>query len=192
VDVLNDLFALTLLSILVYLFGSYDVNMSWYTLLGAMVGMFAFAGLGTVSFLHNSLVSMEEWAPATWVVYGIGFVLAVCVMVWQYYRLHVAHHGEAVYLVGLAIFTMILGVSFVIYWSAPDRDSLVYHPHHYQIFFGLSMFIRFNDRLSQMLGGVAIGILVQGISAYGPARLVDKIYGSAYGGITQCVNTTRV
>ncbi|CAB4484953.1 unnamed protein product [Rhizophagus irregularis] len=48
------------------------------------------------------------------------------------------------------------------------------HLHHWQIFYSLAFFTRFNHPISQVVGGITLGIYTQGIGAYGPDNYLEE------------------
>lgn len=48
-----------------------------------------------------------------------------------------------------------------------DGPTLVFHIHHWQIFYAIAFFTRFDTFGSQMAAGLVLGIYMQGVAAYG-------------------------
>jgi hypothetical protein len=188
IDMLNDWTALGVLTTLCYLVGNFDKTFGWKTTAGMFLGMYGFAALGSISFLQNSLSSVDTWEPGTWAFYVAGFVFVIAVLLYQY-TLAKKLGSPDIFLVGLAFVACIFVFSLLIYLLDTSGRSVSFHPHHYQLMFILSLFIRFSDPISQVLSGMTMGILTQGIAAYGPARLIEEAWnctlptlGSAGGG----------
>ncbi|CAG8490488.1 6381_t:CDS:2 [Funneliformis caledonium] len=49
------------------------------------------------------------------------------------------------------------------------------HIHHWQIFYTFAFFTRFDHPVSQVAGGISLGIYTQGIGAYGPDDFLEEI-----------------
>lgn len=50
------------------------------------------------------------------------------------------------------------------------------HFHHWQLFFLLAFFTRFDDLISQICAGIVVGIYMQGVTAYGYHSLLEPLY----------------
>ncbi|KAF9959727.1 hypothetical protein BGZ72_008974 [Mortierella alpina] len=57
-------------------------------------------------------------------------------------------------------------------WSAAVPGS--FHPHHWQIFYILAFFTRFEDWVSRVAAGITLGCYMQGIMAYGYDYLIEE------------------
>ncbi|OUM59802.1 hypothetical protein PIROE2DRAFT_22048, partial [Piromyces sp. E2] len=55
-----------------------------------------------------------------------------------------------------------------------DMPEVGFHLHHWQIFYYLAFFTRFNDPISQVCAGLVIGIFMHGVSAYGFHDLLEE------------------
>ncbi|RUP42823.1 hypothetical protein BC936DRAFT_138037, partial [Jimgerdemannia flammicorona] len=49
----------------------------------------------------------------------------------------------------------------------PYTMKIGFHPHHWQIFYMLAFWTRFNDPVSQVAAGIVMGCYMQGVVAYG-------------------------
>ncbi|GES72585.1 hypothetical protein GLOIN_2v1734211 [Rhizophagus clarus] len=56
----------------------------------------------------------------------------------------------------------------------PYREFASIHPHHWQIFYTLAFFTRFNHPVSQIAGGITLAIYTQGVGAYGPDNYLSE------------------
>ncbi|GES90676.1 hypothetical protein GLOIN_2v1734211 [Rhizophagus clarus] len=56
----------------------------------------------------------------------------------------------------------------------PYNKKARVHLHHWQIFYSLAFFTRFNHPVSQVAGGITLGIYTQGIGAYGPDSYLEE------------------
>ncbi|CAB4388862.1 unnamed protein product [Rhizophagus irregularis] len=56
----------------------------------------------------------------------------------------------------------------------PYHEFASIHPHHWQIFYTLAFFTRFNHPVSQAAGGITLAIYTQGIGAYGPDNYLTE------------------
>ncbi|KAG0215353.1 hypothetical protein BGX28_000093 [Mortierella sp. GBA30] len=57
-------------------------------------------------------------------------------------------------------------------WSAATPGY--FHPHHWQLFYILAFFTRFEDWVSQVAAGITLGCYMQGIMAYGYDYLIEE------------------
>ncbi|CAI2165151.1 6559_t:CDS:2 [Funneliformis geosporum] len=57
----------------------------------------------------------------------------------------------------------------------PFGKIALIHIHHWQIFYTLAFFTRFDHPVSQIAGGISLGIYTQGIGAYGPDNFLEEI-----------------
>ncbi|CAO3565895.1 unnamed protein product [Mortierella alpina] len=57
-------------------------------------------------------------------------------------------------------------------WSAAIPGH--FHPHHWQLFYILAFFTRFEDWVSQVAAGITLGCYMQGIMAYGYDYLIEE------------------
>ncbi|KAF9274282.1 hypothetical protein BGZ68_000812 [Mortierella alpina] len=57
-------------------------------------------------------------------------------------------------------------------WSAAVPGY--FHPHHWQLFYILAFFTRFDDWVSQVAAGITLGCYMQGIMAYGYDYLIEE------------------
>jgi len=55
-----------------------------------------------------------------------------------------------------------------------DMPRVGFHLHHWQIFYYLAFFTRFDDVISEICAGLVIGIFLHGISAYGFHDLLEE------------------
>ncbi|KAF9405571.1 hypothetical protein BGZ94_003473 [Podila epigama] len=57
-------------------------------------------------------------------------------------------------------------------WSVTVPGS--FHPHHWQLFYALAFFTRFDHWVSRVGGGITLGCYMQGIMAYGYDYLIEE------------------
>jgi len=55
-----------------------------------------------------------------------------------------------------------------------DMPQVGYHLHHWQIFYYIAFFTRFDDVISEICAGLVIGIFMHGVSAYGFHDLLEE------------------
>jgi len=141
--------------------------------------MTIFGALGELPFLHNSLNSGSSWAPPAVFVYGpaIG-VVALSAAYALGLSLRRSWAAAATSALVLASIGAVVGSALAT--GAALRvpfSRLRFQPHHYQLAWVMALLLRDpTDRLSLLLRWLFLGIMANGLAAWG----VDPIFGGRY------------
>lgn len=161
---IQDISQLIVYGTLVFVFGNYSQTFNQITFVSMIVGAIVFGWLGTIPFMKNSLAGFRDWSTPARVLYGVGFaVIAVTIV-------YIVIGAQKCNSLLPSIMPLILPLVILLLMIASARIDKQHkiHPHHWQILWAIAFVTRFNTPLSKVLGGISIGIFVQGISAYGP------------------------
>lgn len=52
-------------------------------------------------------------------------------------------------------------------------DTVVFHPHHWAIFYVLGFITRFDDPISNITAGIVVGSYMHGVASYGYGELLE-------------------
>jgi hypothetical protein len=160
-----ELFFLMLFTTVLYLFGNYENTFSKYTFIGVIVGCFAIAYIGNLpgfQFNAMSIFHLEGAAQAV-VTTLLGLMAAFFIFTFFEYR---KCDMTSMYFVWTIIPIALFSLSM---WASKLDHQDIY-VHHWQWATLLLLFSRFPDRPLLNFGtGAFMGIMIDGISRYGPA-----------------------
>lgn len=153
-------------STVVFVFGNYSNTFDELTAVFIPFSAVIFGWIAELPFMKTSLTSINKWSMKTWSIFLPAFIFIILIMIYIY---SISKKCNSVIIsLGPSIFFMI--TIFILYFTK-NKDEVV-HPHHWQIGWVLSFMTRYNSPISKILGGVFLGIFVQGISMYGPDKII--------------------
>lgn len=153
----SDVFHTFCLTILFYSTGTFIGSPILFISIPANL---AFSFIGRYS--PTSLASIGSWKPLDYLIYIVGLMFII-----GSFSYHVFLSIQENIILGYAISFFIVNLMYVIsYLITLKNENVRFHPHHYFIFLCLLFFIRFKDGISQICGGICLGIFVNGTSVY--------------------------
>ncbi|KAI8078409.1 hypothetical protein BDF21DRAFT_399658 [Thamnidium elegans] len=155
----SDLFNGLTYGLILFVFGNYTHTFNWVTLVAFYPSLIAYALIAELPFTRTSLPNIKSWPKGMWVV----FIIAVATKLAQWKRKKVGSDDEA---------TSLLQPDNVAVVSPYSRNVAI-HLHHWQIFYVLAFFTRFDDVVSQVGAGIVLACYMEGICAYGYDSLVN-------------------
>lgn len=195
----SDLFDGLTYGLILFMFGNYTKTFSWITVVAFYPSLFAYALIAELPFTRTSLPRIKSWPKGMWVV----FLLAIAaILAFAAYHIYLASLLGRIFLIcyvcSLGWPLVIIVSAFMIEkeinenWIrtklrtlkqnhtlpeeepvTPYHSRVAIHLHHWQIFYVLAFFTRFDHPVSQVGAGIVIACYMEGICAYGYDRLVN-------------------
>lgn len=168
-----DVLYLILLGSFLFTFGNFNNTLSYWFILGTILGAFTIAAIGQIpgfQFSTGSLSSLSGIPLFTVAFFGLLFSTGLYFTFRYYQKCGLTTMFWTFLLVPIAI--LALG-----YWFAKiDSATVEFHLHHWQWAILFVFFARFPGVPWQsFLTGVFVGIIVDGISRYGPDTLFPPV-----------------
>ena len=138
---------------------------------------FGFGYLAEQPFLKTSVSAedIKKWSAKT-KAFFIGVFALIITLAIYHIKLAFDKKIAMVYIIFFVLIMMIyLGLPYYIQKQEP---GLAYHPHHWTIFWILSIFTRFNTPISKICAGICLGIYIQGSAMYNNDRFLGSIFDS--------------
>jgi len=162
-----------LLGTFLFLFGNFNNTFSYWFAIGIILGGFTIAIIGQLpgfQFSTGSLTSLTGVPLLVVSVFGLALVGSLIFTFLYYRKCELTPMFWAFLLIPIAI--LVLG--YLCY--TVDSDSVEFHLHHWQWAILFVFFARFPGIPWQsFLTGVFVGIIVDGISRYGPDTLFPPV-----------------
>ena len=137
----------------------------------AIASSVVYGGLGNIPALQTSLDSQTDWHhDAAIIVISLLCVVIAGVGGWL---AHTASNDERAVSGALIVFALLLyGVPFIVQAAMSNPPPAYFHAHHFWIAFLGTLLLRRNVLVVLVLRFVCVGIMSQGMAAYGPASPV--------------------
>lgn len=164
----NDLMELTLRVALTFVFGRNEALVrrpsAWGYLVVVLVSSTVFGWLNHHPALQNTLVSPSAYETPALYVYVVSFALILGVLL-----VSLRHAATAKELAGQVTFLAFIVAAYVVGSALRYAWTVVgeWHPHHYELAFHLTLLLRYDSAACNMLTSVCLGVLVQGVAAFG-------------------------
>lgn len=152
----------------VYYLGNINNTLSMFTIIGLIATPFIYGFVAENPNLKFSLATIKEWTAEQWRSMGIPIALLVGIFG---YGIYLSKKYDAV-LLNSSIFLASMGILLLSSFLS-KKDNLGLHPHHWQIGLVMTLLFRFPDYISNLIQGVGIGMMIQGISAYGVDSMLN-------------------
>ena len=176
---------LTMIMILtiVFVFGNYSKTFDEVTVLFMFIGMFIFAFMGEIPFMKISLMSIGDWTGKAWALMSILFLfIAYALFTLVILDADFCYQGMSYLGILLAIVLLFIVCYLVAKYGSNttktdvqilnDNTKIIretkqtYHYHHWIIAFVLALLARFDNLRNKIIGGLALGVMIHGISQY--------------------------
>ncbi|KAI8335643.1 hypothetical protein EDC96DRAFT_524633 [Choanephora cucurbitarum] len=184
--------------LIVFTFGNYANTLNWITILAFYPSLVSYALLAELPFAKTSLPCMREWPRKMWILFSLAVMLILSFAAYHLYLASLLPDPFLTYYLSSLLLPFSLFVSSVLLtkevnsnwcqtqwyrWryqsSPPEEQRLMYgsrvvlHLHHWQIFYVLAFFTRFDHPISQIGAGITLACYMEGVCAYGYDRLVN-------------------
>lgn len=157
----------------IFYFGNINNTLSYYFLIGMLVGGFGIAFLGTLpgfQFSTGSLFELRGVPLFTVLAFTVLAVAGIYFTFRHYRKCEMTNIFLILFLVPIAI--LALGY----FLASMESDTVEVHLHHWQWALLFVFFARFPGTPWQsLLTGVFVGIVIDGIGRYGPDPLFEPI-----------------
>ncbi|KAG1100048.1 hypothetical protein G6F42_017727 [Rhizopus arrhizus] len=157
----SDLFDGISYGLILFIFGNYSHTLSWITVAAFYPSLFGYALIAELPFTKTSLPNIKNWPKGMWAV----FITAVANTNKNATQQQQEQADEGTTLLPVAATPQ--GV------HNPYTRQVAIHLHHWQIFYVLAFFTRFDHPVSQVGAGIVLACYMEGICAYGYDRLVN-------------------
>jgi len=156
-----------------WLLGNYRNTFDWVGFLAVTTSCLVFGKISELSWAKESLVTISRWDGKMWALIISVLVIIIALAIYHIYlSVKIGNRFWISYVGALTVPAMLLGFAYL---AAKDqnndpseKDQVLVHLHHYQIFFVLALFTRFPNLVSRICGGITIGCMMQGFASYGP------------------------
>ncbi|KAK4520522.1 Casein kinase II subunit alpha [Mucor velutinosus] len=192
----SDLFDGISYGLILFIFGNYSNTLSWITVAAFYPSLFGYALIAELPFTKTSLPNIRNWPKGMWAVFLTAVAIILVFAGYHIYLGYLLPMPFVIYYVScLSIPAAILASSFLLskehqeqadegttllpVAAAPQNVHNPYtrqvaiHLHHWQIFYVLAFFTRFDHPVSQVGAGIVLACYMEGICAYGYDRLVN-------------------
>ena len=164
---------LIILGTFIYSLGNFNNTFSYWFILGMVIGGFGIAILGQLpgfNFSFGSLASITGVPLIT----TLGIVAAVSYLAYLTWKKYKACNMQQMFWVFLGVPIALIVIAFIL--ARVDSASVEIHLHHWQWALALVFFARYPGiPLQSFLAGLFVGIVIDGISRYGPDPLFEPI-----------------